>query len=219
MPVSLFQRQVATVALRAAARYGFVLGGGNALIMHGIVDRYTADVDLMTNQAEGVRAAASAVEAALRSAGLTADRLQDPGDGLADVFYGFGDGLAEWIVTGPDGQQTLLQITYFERNREPVPMDVGPVLNPEDAIASKVRALVTRAEDRDVLDVAAALERHSVSELIAMARRLEPSLQDEEFAEAGRRIDQLSDARLARSGLTPSDATQLRKRFADWPRS
>jgi hypothetical protein len=44
MPVSDFQRQVATLALSAAARHGFVLGGGNALILHGIVDRYTADV-------------------------------------------------------------------------------------------------------------------------------------------------------------------------------
>ena len=35
-------------------------------------------------------------------------------------------------------------------------MDVGPVLNLFDAIASKVRAFVTRAEERDVIDVAAA---------------------------------------------------------------
>ena len=109
MPVSDFQRQVATLALRAAARHGFVLGGGNALILHGIVDRYTADVDLMTDRPEGVRAAADAVEQALRSAGLAAER-QDRDAGLAEVFYGFGDGLAEWIVTGPGGQQTVLQV-------------------------------------------------------------------------------------------------------------
>jgi hypothetical protein len=66
-------------------------------------------------------------------------------------------------------------------------MDVGPVLNPVDAMASKVRAFVTRAEERDVIDVAAALERYSAGQLITMARRLERGLQDEDFADAGQR--------------------------------
>ncbi|HEY3958632.1 MAG TPA: nucleotidyl transferase AbiEii/AbiGii toxin family protein [Streptosporangiaceae bacterium] len=218
MPVSDFQRQVATLALRAAARHGFVLGGGNALILHGIVDRYTADIDLMTDRPEGVRAAADAVEQALRAAGLGAER-QDRDTGLAEVFYGFGDGLAEWIVTGPGGQQTVLQITYFERGQAPVVMDVGPVLNPVDAVASKVRAFVTRAEERDAIDVAAALGRYTTSELITMARNLEPGLADEEFADAGQRLDRLSDTVFARYGLAPDDVARLRKRFADWPRS
>jgi hypothetical protein len=33
MPVSDLHREVAGVALRAAARYGFALGGGNALLI------------------------------------------------------------------------------------------------------------------------------------------------------------------------------------------
>src|SRR5487761_1705690 len=169
MPVSDFHRQVASIALTAAAEHGFVLGGGNALIMHGIVDRYTADVDLVTNH--------------------------------------------------PGGQQALLQITYFERNLTPVAMDVGPVLNPVDAISSKVRAFVTRAEERDLIDVAAALETYTVSQLITMARELEPELQDEDFADAGRRIDRLGDKVFARYGLSPDDVSRLKQRFADWPRS
>jgi len=44
MPVSGLHRQVAAIALRAAARYGFALGGGNALIAHGVIDRPTQDV-------------------------------------------------------------------------------------------------------------------------------------------------------------------------------
>ncbi|HYZ53988.1 MAG TPA: hypothetical protein VE733_10910 [Streptosporangiaceae bacterium] len=36
MPFSDFQWEVATVALKVAAAHGFVLGGGNALILHGI---------------------------------------------------------------------------------------------------------------------------------------------------------------------------------------
>ena len=58
MPVSGLHREVAAVALRAAARHGFALGGGNALIAHGIIDRPTEDVDLFTDREHGVAAAA-----------------------------------------------------------------------------------------------------------------------------------------------------------------
>lgn len=217
MPVSGFQREVAAVALRAAAPHGFVLGGGNALILHGIVDRYTADVDLVTDRDDGVRAAAGAVEEALRAAGLAAER-QDLDGGLAEIFYGFDQGLAEWLITGPGGEQTILQIAHFDRNRAPLPSDVGPVLDPLDAIASKVRAFATRAEERDVIDVAAALEHYTADQLIALARQLEPGLQDEDFADAGRRLDRLSDTVFRRYDLRPEDVARMRKRFADWPR-
>ena len=54
MPLTELHRRVATVALRAANRYGFALGGGNALIAHGLIDRPTQDVDLFTER-EGRR--------------------------------------------------------------------------------------------------------------------------------------------------------------------
>ena len=44
MPLNDLHRRVATIALRAANRYGFALGGGNALIAHGLIDRPTQDV-------------------------------------------------------------------------------------------------------------------------------------------------------------------------------
>jgi hypothetical protein len=44
MPVSELHAQVATIALGAAAGHGFALGGGNALIAHGIITRRTEDV-------------------------------------------------------------------------------------------------------------------------------------------------------------------------------
>jgi hypothetical protein len=44
VPFQELHRTIARIALRTAARYGFALGGGNALMEHGIVDRYTEDV-------------------------------------------------------------------------------------------------------------------------------------------------------------------------------
>jgi hypothetical protein len=44
MPVTDLHRQVAAVALAAARKYGFALGGGNALLAHGVISRPTQDV-------------------------------------------------------------------------------------------------------------------------------------------------------------------------------
>jgi Nucleotidyl transferase AbiEii toxin, Type IV TA system len=217
MPVSELHRQVAGIALRAAAGHGFALGGGNALMAHGVIDRRTEDVDLFTDQESGVAAAADAVEAELREAGFRADR-QDKTAGLADVFYGMGEGLAEWIVVAPGGSQMMLQMSYFDRGRKPVIMDFGPVLDLEDVVGGKVCALASRAYERDYVDTAAALERYGVEELISFARRLDPGLTDEDFADAGRRLDRMPDQAFAALGLTPQDVTRLRDRFAPWPR-
>src|ERR1700761_1162834 len=217
MPISGLQREVATIALRVAARYGFALAGGNALKAHGVIDRPTADVDLFSDQETGVAAAADAVEAALRAAGFTAER-QDELDDLGDVFEGMGEGLAEWVITSPEGQQTMLQMAYFDRVRGPVTMDVGPVLDIEDLAGWKTVALVSRVEPRDYVDIAAALEHYTVDELVVMARRLDPGLEDRDFTDAGRQLDRMPDGLFARYGLAPADVAALRKRFADWPR-
>jgi hypothetical protein len=208
---------VAAIALRAAAPHGFALGGGNALIAHGIIERPTQDVDVFSDIEGGVEAAAEAVEAALREAGLGTERRDKTG-GLADIFYGMGEGLAEWIVTAPGGDQMMLQMAYFDRARRPVIMDIGPVLDLEDVIGGKVCALASRAEPRDYLDTAAALEHYSVEQMIGFARRLDPGLTDRDFADAGRRLDQWGDGVFAPFGLSLLDVSQLRKRFAAWPR-
>lgn len=217
MPIDELQHAVATVALRAAARHGFAFTGGNALIAHGIVDRPTDDVDLFSNQQAGVSAAAEVVQDALRAAGFQADR-QDTGRGLADVFYGMGDGIAEWIITAPGGQQTMLQLAYFDRSHRPVTMDVGPVLALEDLAGSKVCALASRVEPRDYIDTAAAMRRYPVDQLIGFAKRLDPGLEDRDFADAGRQLDRMPDGVFARYGLGPQEVARLRARFADWPR-
>lgn len=217
MPLQALHRQVAVIALRAAAEHRFALGGGNALIQHGVISRPTQDVDLFTDEEAGVSAAAGAVEAALGAAGLVAER-QDQTAGLDDIFPGMGDGLAEWIITAPGGEQMVLQMAYFDRSRDPVMTDVGPVLTLEDVVGGKVCALAGRAYERDYLDTAAALELYSPAELIGFARRLDPGLEGRDFAEAGQRLDQMPDSAFSVFGLSAADVARLRERFAAWPR-
>ena len=217
MPVTEFHRQVAAIALAAAGRHGFALAGGNALMVHGIIDRPTEDVDLFTDQERGVEAAADEVEVRLRGAFFEAER-QDQTAGLGDIFPGMDQGLAEWIITAPGGEQMMLQMAYFDRTRGPVTMDIGPVLDLEDVLGGKVCALASRAVERDYLDTAAALERYSADQLIGFARRLDPGLTSQDFADAGRRLDHMDDEAFARYGLSGPDVTMLRERLAAWPR-
>ncbi len=130
-----------------------------------------------------------------------------------------GEGLAEWIITAPSGQQTMLQMAYFDRTRGPVTMDVGPVLDLEDVAAGKAVALVSRVEPRDYVDTAAALERYTVDQLIDLAKRLDPGLTGRDFADAGRHLDQMPDRLFARYVRDQQDVARLRERFARWPRN
>jgi len=218
MPIDELQREVAAIALGAAARHGFALAGGNALIAHGIINRPTEDVDLFSDQEAGVAAAAQAVQDALREAGFQAER-RDRTDGLGDVFEGMEEGLAEWLVTAPGGRQTVLQMAHFGRSRGPVIMDVGPVLDLEDLAGWKVCALAGRVEPRDYVDTAAALQHYSVAEVIRLAKRLDPGLEDRDFADAGRQLDRMPDGVFARYGLGPRHVAVLRDQFAAWPRA
>ena len=218
MPVSDLHRQVAAVALAAAREQGFALGGGNALLAYGVISRPTQDVDLFTDQEHGVEGAAGAVETALRRAGFETER-QDQVAGLDDLFPGMGEELAEWVVTAPGGAQMMLQLAYFDRGRQPVVMDIGPVLDLEDVVGGKVCALASRVEPRDFADVAAALERYTPAQLIGFARRLDQGLTGQDFADAGLRLDQMDDRAFAEIGLSPPDVTRLRERLAAWPRS
>ena len=85
-----FQVRVAQVALAVADRYGFALGGGHALLAHGLVRRPTEDVDLFTDVEGGVRTAIALVAAALREAGLSVAAPPDNSE-LTEAFYGMDD--------------------------------------------------------------------------------------------------------------------------------
>lgn len=217
MPLGELHKRVAMAALRAAAGHGFALGGSNALIAHGLIQRPTLDVDLFTDQEHGVEAAADAVEAALTAAGFGVER-RDKTAGLSDIFYGMGEGLAEWLITAPGGEQVALQMAYFDRGSQPVVMEFGPVLDLEDALGGKVAALASRSYERDYWDTSVALQRYTPEQLIDFARRLDSGLQAEDFADAGRRLDRMADEAFADLGLTDHDIATLRARFAGWPR-
>ena len=211
-----FYRDVARIALAAGGRHGFVLGGGVAWRVNGLVQRPTEDVDLFTDTAGAVAAAAGEVAAALTAAGYRVAAEAPDGD-LGAVFPGLHDDLREYLVAS-DGAALRLTLCRLQRHRAPVVMDLGPVMHLDDLVATKVAALVNRREVRDYIDVAAALQRYPLHRVLHLAHAHDPALDPEDIADAGRYLDRLDDARFALYGLGAAQVAQLRARLADWPR-
>ncbi|GAA2485406.1 nucleotidyl transferase AbiEii/AbiGii toxin family protein [Winogradskya humida] len=208
-----FYRDVATIALAVGEKHRFVLGGGVAWLVNGLVRRPTEDIDLFTDTAGAVEAAAADVTGALTAAGYQVFR-----EVADELFEGMDEDLREYHVA--DGTRALrLTLTRLDRRRAPVVMEVGPVMHLDDLVASKVAALVNRREVRDYIDVAAALERYSLDRVLELAHALDDTLDPEDIADAGRYLDRLDNARFAVYGLSESDVTHLRERLATWPRT
>jgi hypothetical protein len=207
-----FYRDVARVALTVATKHGFVLGGGVAWLVSGLVDRPTEDVDLFTDAAGGVRAAAGEVAAALTAAGYRVVREE-----ADELFAGMADDIQEFVVAAPD-RALRLTLCRLDRHRAPVVMEIGPVMHLDDLVATKVAALVNRREVRDYIDVAAALDRYPLARVLELAVAADPALDPADVADAGRYLDGLDDARFALYGLDTAAIAALRERLARWPR-
>ena len=152
MAIDPFQADVARIALATAAEHGFALAGGNALVAHGIVQRDTEDVDLFSPEPGGPGAVAHPIRDALAQAGYHVELTRPP--------EAHGGEFARLEVTR--GDHTMhLDLARDWRKWPPVQLDVGPVLHLDDAVSSKVNAMVTRRLPRDYIDVAAALDRYT----------------------------------------------------------
>ncbi|GAA0947422.1 nucleotidyl transferase AbiEii/AbiGii toxin family protein [Virgisporangium aurantiacum] len=215
-----YHARVARVALAAASDYGFALAGGQALIAHGVVSRPTSDIDLFTDRDDGVRDAAETVAAALARAGFDVTEVAE----TAELFDGFDHSMAEFEIHDADSADSAvrLQLVRFDRDRPPVLLEIGPVLHLDDLIGMKVAALAARAEPRDFIDVAAALDRYGRDRLVALGMRADPALTPSELADAVRRLDRMPDEVFHLYGLgTTENAGEIaavRRAFEDWPR-
>jgi hypothetical protein len=72
-----FQKAVLLTVSRVTASEGFALAGGAALVIQGLVDRQTRDLDFFGRDASSVNQVSPAVEAALDEEGMRVERLVD----------------------------------------------------------------------------------------------------------------------------------------------
>ncbi|MGW2093046.1 nucleotidyl transferase AbiEii/AbiGii toxin family protein [Promicromonospora sukumoe] len=179
-----FHDRLARIGLGAADRYGFVLAGGYAISANGMGDRPSVDVDLFTDRGdpEQFAEAVDAVRQAFRAEGFTVvdNRI---GPTFADLRVS-----DEATSTWSD-----IQLGWDYREFPPRLLEIGPVLDPRDAVANKMGALWSRGEARDYIDIDTVVEsgRFSRDDVLAMGDRIESVPLDrhmlaERFRQAGR---------------------------------
>ena len=209
MGIDPFQAEVARVALVAAGDHGFALAGGNALVAHGLVERPTQDVDLFSPQAGAPGAVSHRVRRALERAGFRVEVTRRPEESAGEF--------AQLTVSRGEAM-VLLDLARDWRQLPPVRLDIGPVLHIDDAVGSKVTAMVGRGLPRDFIDVAATLGRYSREQLMTLAFVRDPGLRVLDFTDAALALDAVPAEAFAAYGLDGAAVTALRSRFAHWPR-
>jgi hypothetical protein len=173
---------------------GFALAGGGALVVHGLTERSTNDLDFFTPAPTDVPVLRHALELAFGEAGLTVAVVRNT---ETFVRLAVGDGTTE----------TLVDLAWDARMRPAVASDLGPVLDQEELAADKVLALFGRAEPRDFLDVYGLSQRLGWPRLLALAEQKDAGFSPERLAESLGRMNRLDQADF---GIEDADYLALR---------
>jgi hypothetical protein len=211
---------ITRIVLEATVSYRAALGGGNALLAHGVSARRTEDIDVFITDGELVTAASAAALDALERHGYRVAEHDNVG-GLGDWWPEAGEGLAELEVTAPGSDRMVqVQASHFKLRCPPVDMPgIGLVVALDDAAGFKAAAVAGRALERDFVDIAALTAAgYAAERLIGLAMERDPGLPLFAFAEAAIRLDRMDDSRLAPYLDPDRDASWVRAAFADWPR-
>ena len=129
------QRQLIACALEVLADTGFALAGSGAIREHGMTQRPTNDIDLFTIMQASTRFP-HAVDSLIEH--LTANDYDVTIERVSPSF-------AQLSVTPPHGVPLSVDLAIDWRAHTPVRLDVGPVLDIEDAVGNKLCALYSRS--------------------------------------------------------------------------
>ncbi|MFI1168701.1 hypothetical protein ACH4UM_35355 [Streptomyces sp. NPDC020801] len=154
------RRRLLRDLLAAGAPYGLALGGGHAVQVHGLVDRVSRDVEVVTESPVETGEIVAAVRSGLEERGW---RVRASGT----------EALAARLVVGDPGTgEECAVLVVKEVLWRPLELTgFGPVLSLEDVVGTRVRALADQGLAPDLIDVHAAADRWSHPELEELGRR------------------------------------------------
>jgi hypothetical protein len=197
---------LARIGLTAVGRYGFALAGGYALAAHGLIDRPSEDVDLFTNHIEPdeFTEAVESITTAYTQAGYAVEVVR-----RAELF-------ARLLVGGDD--PVRVELAYDWRGNRPALLEIGPVLDRDDAVAGKMLALWGRGQTRDYIDVHAALVSGAYSEakLLELAARADNGFDYTDFARMLAAVGDRPDSSFTDYGLDQAEIEALRGLLLAW---
>jgi hypothetical protein len=155
----LHERLLADI-LDLGSPYPLVLTGGYAVQAHGLVERFSRDLDVATENPAPMQEIVASLTAGLSARGWQTTHVQT--DPLSGRF----------LVTDPDtGEECEVDVLKEAFWAPPAQTPYGPVLSLDDVIGTKVRALADRGTVRDLIDVQAASRHRSTADLESLGRR------------------------------------------------
>ncbi|MGX8906985.1 nucleotidyl transferase AbiEii/AbiGii toxin family protein [Streptomyces netropsis] len=205
MNLTDLHRRLLTDVLAVGDVYPLVLTGGYAVQAHGLVSRVSQDLDVATENPEPMEKIAETVRAGLEKRGWRVRTWET--DPLS----------ARLIVTDTTGEECEVDVLKEALWRPPVRTEHGLVLSLEDVVGTKVRALADRGLARDLIDVRAAADRWSHTELEELGRRHGRDAFD--LSDLQARLvgaDWIDDTEFAAYGLDDDRITELRRWAQIW---
>lgn len=196
------QTRIAELVAGLPEARSFALAGAGGLLVRGLIDRSTRDLDYFTvpGEEETVKALRDALERALDSAGIDHRRRRD-----LPTFVRIE------VSDGEDVCEVDLAVDYralpTEQSR------YGPTLAVEELAASKVLALFDRAEARDFLDLAELTEQFELQPLFALAAEKDTGFDKALFLEALAAFDRFTPEDF---GLDDDEYDRLQNRVLTW---
>lgn len=206
MNLTELHRRLLADVLAVGDAYPLALTGGYAVQAHGLVDRLSQDLDVATENPAQMKDIAASVRTGLEGRGWHVRALE------ADPLS------ARLIITDPDsGEECEVDILKEAFWRPPVTTEFGLVLSLEDVVGTKVRALADRGLARDLIDVRAAADRWSRTELETLGHR--HAREDFDLSELQARLggaDWIDDSEFAAYGLDEEGTDELRRWALEW---
>lgn len=176
--LSEFQQEIITVVVDSTSDQRFALAGGAALIVKGLVDRKTRDLDFFASEPEAVGRVVESVDEALHAAGMVTRRLIE-----GSTFVR--------IEVSRNGEVCELDLGVDARIRPEEPTPFGPVVATEELAADKTLALFGRAAARDFVDVYTLSRRFGEEELCTLAAEKDAGFDRGHLADALRSFHRL----------------------------
>ena len=180
---------------------GYLLGGGGALLAHGLTSRPTQDLDFVgspsTERADSV---AEQFTHTAESSGIASRTVQ-----RGDTFTR--------LVIGVDTQLIIDFAIDVPPILEPVITAAGPTFAPEELAARKLTALFGRAEARDFTDVYALCQAFPKSLLIEHAKQIDLGFNEAELATAIRSVRRFRPSEIPASQVHVEQVVQY---FLEW---
>lgn len=191
-----FQLKLASTILAAAEQTDLALAGGAALIVHGVTNRETRDLDLFSSDTPAV---------------VLVDALSNACEVLkVELKHVQGSDTFQRHVVGGE---CVVDIANDHRLLPSVRTPVGATIALEELAADKVLALFSRAEARDFADVQLLAQRLGRDQVLDLAGQKDAGFDPAVFREMIGGI-----ARFRDEDIPTNDAPGLRAWFTDWAR-